>query len=134
MSGEWSQRSPQRWSRANAYLIDSKLDLWSNFTFCLSDLALAGNCNRGDQFEQADARKVHGFNLATTWYDKLGGLPADFTLGLQTRVDVIDKVVQIMERKNADVFSSWNGDRARIVDMERYPTALFQALDQMEKR
>ena len=47
---------------------------------------------------------------------------------------VIDKVVQIMERKNADVFSSWNGDRARIVDMERYPTALFQALDQMEKR
>lgn len=92
VSGEWSQRSPQRWSRANAYLIDSKLDLWSNFTFCLSDLALAGNCNRGDQFEQADARKVHGFNLATTWYDKLGGLPADFTLGLQTRVDVIDKV------------------------------------------
>ncbi|MFH0816973.1 MAG: hypothetical protein V1934_09205 [Methanobacteriota archaeon] len=47
---------------------------------------------------------------------------------------VIDKVVQIMERKNAAVFSNWTGDRARLIDMERYPTALFQALEQMEKK
>jgi hypothetical protein len=47
---------------------------------------------------------------------------------------IIDKVVQIMERKNAEVFSGWTGDRAKLIDMERYPTALFQALEQMEKR
>jgi outer membrane receptor protein involved in Fe transport len=92
LSGEWSARTPQHWSRANAYLIDSKLNLWSNFTFCLSDLANNGNCNRGDQFEQADARKTYGFNLAATWYEQLAGLPADFTLGLQSRVDDIGNV------------------------------------------
>jgi hypothetical protein len=46
---------------------------------------------------------------------------------------IIDKVVQIMERKNAEAFSSWTGDRAKLIDLERYPTALFQALEQMEK-
>ncbi|MDK9704568.1 MAG: TonB-dependent receptor [Sulfuritalea sp.] len=92
LSGEWSARTTERWSRANAWFIDSKLNLWSNFTFCLSDLALSGNCNRGDQFEQADARKVYGLNLASTWYEQLAGLPADFTLGLQSRIDDIGKV------------------------------------------
>jgi len=47
---------------------------------------------------------------------------------------IVDKVVQILERKNAEAFSSWTGDRAKLLDMERYPTALFQALEQMEKR
>ena len=92
LSAEWSQRSRARWTRANAYLVDSTLNLWSNFTFCLSDLTNNGNCDRGDQFEQADARKVYGFSLATTWYDTFAGLPTDFTLGLQTRFDDIDKV------------------------------------------
>ncbi|MCX7155704.1 MAG: TonB-dependent receptor [Rhodocyclales bacterium] len=92
LSGEWSARTPQRWARANAYFIDSKLNLWSNFTFCPNDLANSGNCNRGDQFEQADSRKIYGLNLAHTWYEKLTGLPADLTLGLQSRVDDIGKV------------------------------------------
>ncbi|MDP1734816.1 MAG: TonB-dependent receptor [Sulfuritalea sp.] len=92
LSGESSARTPDRWLRASAYLIDSKLNLWSNFTFCLNDLANNGNCNRGDQFEQADARKIYGFNLAATWYEKPAGLPANFTLGLQSRTDDIGKV------------------------------------------
>ncbi|HTY99728.1 MAG TPA: TonB-dependent receptor plug domain-containing protein, partial [Rhodocyclaceae bacterium] len=32
LSGEWSAKSGDRWSRANAYVIDYSLDLWSNFT------------------------------------------------------------------------------------------------------
>jgi hypothetical protein len=46
---------------------------------------------------------------------------------------VIDKVVQIMEHKNSGAFGSWSGDRSALVDMERYPAALFQALEQMKK-
>lgn len=88
LSGEWSRRSVEQWSRANAYLIDSKLNLWSNFTFC----TLGCSPGPGDQFEQADARKVYGFSLANTWFEQVGGLPADFTLGLQSRIDDIDKV------------------------------------------
>jgi hypothetical protein len=47
---------------------------------------------------------------------------------------VIDKVIQIMERKNADIFGSWTGERARVTDVDRYPTAVFQALDALEKK
>ena len=88
LSGEWSARTPQIWTRANAYFIDSKLNLWSNFTFC----TLGCSPGPGDQFEQADSRQTYGFNLARTWYDKLAGLPADFTLGLQSRIDDIDAI------------------------------------------
>ena len=85
LSGEWSARTPQNWVRGNAYLIDSKLNLWSNFTFC----TLGCSPGPGDQFEQADSRKTYGFNLASTWYDKLAGLPVDLTLGLQSQIDDI---------------------------------------------
>lgn len=88
LSGEWSRRSGEAWSRANAYLIDYRLNLWSNFTYCLSDIALSGACNRGDQFEQADRRKVYGLHAAHTWF----GDKADYTLGVQSRNDDIDGV------------------------------------------
>ena len=47
---------------------------------------------------------------------------------------VLDKVVQIMERKNSDALNTWTGDRSRLMDMDRYPTALFQALDALDKK
>lgn len=128
LSGEWSARTPQNWSRANAYLIDSKLNLWSNFTFCLSDLANNGNCNRGDQFEQADARKVYGFNLATTWYQKLAGLPADFTLGLQSRTDDIGKV-GLYSTTQRQRWGTVREDRVRQTSMSLYGEAQVQWLE-----
>ncbi|HTY03674.1 MAG TPA: TonB-dependent receptor [Rhodocyclaceae bacterium] len=92
LSGEWSLKGDNRWTRANAFMIDYDLNLWSNFTFCLSDIALTGSCNRGDQFEQADRRKVYGFNVARTWYEDWLGKAADFTLGVQSRYDDIGNV------------------------------------------
>ena len=92
LSGEWSQKGDNRWTRANAYVMDYDLNLWSNFTFCMNDIALNGNCNRGDQFEQADQRKVYGFNTAHTWYEDWAGKATEFTLGLQSRYDDIGNV------------------------------------------
>ena len=92
VSGEWSDRSADRWTRANAYVIDYNLKLWSNFTFCLNDIALYGNCNLGDQFLQADQRKVYGANGTETWYADWGGRATEFTLGVQSRLDRIGKV------------------------------------------
>ncbi|MEW5936499.1 MAG: hypothetical protein AB1665_01590 [Candidatus Thermoplasmatota archaeon] len=45
---------------------------------------------------------------------------------------MILKVIEIMERKHADVFKTWNGERSRIFDIDKYPTALFQALEKLE--
>jgi len=92
LSGEWSEQGDNRWARANVYAIDYSLNLWSNFTFCMNDLALTGTCNNGDQFEQLDRRQVYGLNTAQTWYGDWGGRATDFTLGFQSRYDHISKV------------------------------------------
>jgi len=88
LSGEWSEKDEKRWTRANAYVIDYGLNLWSNFTFC----TLGCNPGPGDQFEQEDRRKVYGFNAARTWYGEWGGRATDFTLGIQSRFDDIGNV------------------------------------------
>ncbi|MDD5249840.1 MAG: TonB-dependent receptor [Rhodocyclaceae bacterium] len=88
LSGEWSERGGDAWTRANAYVMDYRLDLWSNFTFC----TLGCDPGPGDQFEQADRRKVYGLNAARTWYGDWGGRAAEFTLGLQSRYDDIGNV------------------------------------------
>ncbi len=46
---------------ASAYVIDYRLNLWSNFTYFLDDPM------RGDQFEQVDRRKIYGFTLSQQW-------------------------------------------------------------------
>jgi outer membrane receptor protein involved in Fe transport len=88
LSGDWSQRAGDRWTRANAYAMDYSLNLWSNFTFC----TLGCNPGPGDQFEQADRRKVYGLNAARTWYADWAGRPVDLTLGMQSRYDDIGNV------------------------------------------
>jgi len=44
-----------------AYAIDSKLDLFSNFTYLLDDPV------NGDQFRQVDERRIFGFELSQQW-------------------------------------------------------------------
>lgn len=92
VSGEWSQRQNNSWTRANVYIVDYGLNLWSNFTYCLNDIALSGNCNRGDQFEQVDRRQIYGANAAHTWYGDMLGKSVDITFGMQSRFDGIGKV------------------------------------------
>lgn len=72
--------------QANAYAIDYKLDLFSNFTFFLDDPV------NGDQFEQFDRRRVYGGSLARRWEMELAGRPLEQSVGLQARYDDIGKV------------------------------------------
>ena len=88
VSGEWSAKGNDGWSRANAYVIDYSLDLWSDFTYCTLGCAPGP----GDQFQQSDRRQVYGANAARTWYADWDGKDAEFTLGLQSRMDDIGKV------------------------------------------
>ena len=77
----------------NAYAIRSRLDLYSNFTFFLEhpiDLEPSGI--DGDQFHQAERRKVFGLAASRTWSVPLGGHPSTTTLGVQLRHDRLDPV------------------------------------------
>ena len=76
----------------SAYLMDYTLDLISNFTYFANDPV------RGDQFQQADDRRVAGFeteyrrNLQTR-------IPTEITVGFQNRYDDIDVGLYLTEAR-----------------------------------
>lgn len=73
------------WS-GSAYLIRSKLNLWSNFTYFLD------NQVDGDQFEQVDDRTTYGGQVNYYFESELAGLPMSNRLGLEMQVDDIKEV------------------------------------------
>jgi outer membrane receptor protein involved in Fe transport len=70
----------------DAYLIRSRLRLFSNFTFFQDDPV------NGDQFEQGDSRTVMGVTPNWLWTGKLGDMESITKFGLQLRRDNIDRV------------------------------------------
>ncbi|MEY2631943.1 MAG: hypothetical protein RIR00_597 [Pseudomonadota bacterium] len=87
LSGEWARRGQDNRSKANLWWLNSGLDLWSNFQYCLNDLANNGNCNTGDQFKQAERRHAGGFAASHAWLVDWGGREVEHAFGLQGRID-----------------------------------------------
>jgi outer membrane receptor protein involved in Fe transport len=69
-----------------AYVIRSRLQLFSNFTF------FQDNPVYGDQFEQGDSRTTMGITPNWLWTGKLGDMQSVTKFGLQLRRDNIDRV------------------------------------------
>ncbi|WP_214000148.1 TonB-dependent receptor [Arsukibacterium sp.] len=72
--------------QANAYLIDSDMDLWSNFTYFLTDPV------NGDQFQQVDNRRIAGGALSHHWHHRIGEFAVEHVVGVQLRYDDIAEV------------------------------------------
>ncbi|HCU84158.1 MAG TPA: TonB-dependent receptor, partial [Methylophilus sp.] len=70
----------------NAYAVRSKLDLFGNFTYFLSDPV------NGDQTDQSEQRTMLGLNLSKSWLGEIAGMAMDNKLGLQTRYDKLSPV------------------------------------------
>ena len=66
---------------ANAYLIDSKLTLWNNFTHFLDDPI------HGDQHAQNDTRYIFGGATSLSLFGMLFGANSETVFGFQTRYD-----------------------------------------------
>src|SRR4028119_1556739 len=81
-SGGWAGAAASGELNASAYVIRSKLNLYSNFTYFLEDPV------NGDQFRQVDDRSVAGFELGELW--NIGRL--SLRLGVQGRFDDIGRV------------------------------------------
>jgi outer membrane receptor protein involved in Fe transport len=86
LSAEWASTDVAGQSRASAYLIDYRLDLFSNFTYALD------NPVRGDQFEQADRRQILGAAGSHAWFADWAGRPTELVVGSQFRHDHIGQV------------------------------------------
>lgn len=83
LSGAWRHSTETTNTRLNAYLIDSRLALFSNFTYFLDDPV------RGDQFAQPDRRRTTGLNASHSWYQTGLGQDSQNTVGLQFQNDNI---------------------------------------------
>jgi hypothetical protein len=110
----WGQLGTGAW-RAQSYLLDYQLDLFSNFTYFTDPV-------HGDQFEQYDNRRVYGATLG--WSLPVALFTEEGTLrsGVQIRQDDIDpvglydttqrirwKTVSITRARitNAAVYATW---------------------------
>ena len=94
LSASWHS---EQWS-AHAYVINSDLDLFSNFTYFLDDPI------NGDQFEQVDERTIFGGEISKEWSSEFAGKAIDYTVGSQVRHDAIGEVAlyHTRERERLD--------------------------------
>ncbi len=83
LSGAWRKTDDGASTQVNAYLIDNKLDLFSNFTYFLD------NPIDGDQFAQPDRRRTAGLNASHTRRFDGMGLESENTFGMQLQTDNI---------------------------------------------
>jgi hypothetical protein len=84
LQGEGHGQSENSESKISAYLFYYDLDLFSDFTYYLTDP------NRGDQFEQKDRRWVAGLDAHHTVFSQWHGRKMSNTFGVQFRNDWIN--------------------------------------------
>ena len=83
LSGAWHRVTDSTSAKANAYVIDNRLDLYSNFTYFLD------NPVQGDQFNQPDRRMTAALNASVTKRSRWLERDSENTVGLQFQNDNI---------------------------------------------
>ncbi|QGZ43344.1 TonB-dependent receptor [Pseudoduganella flava] len=83
LSATLRKRSADRLLQANAYVVQSALTLFANFTYFLDDP------ENGDQTRQTEKRRMGGFDIAHTWFSHWGTLDIANKVGVQGRYDYL---------------------------------------------
>jgi hypothetical protein len=86
LSADWQRSRGTGVTRANAYALRYRLNLFSNFTYFLDDPV------NGDQFEQADRRWVSGGRISHRRVGSVYGRPSELVVGGEVRRDDIGEV------------------------------------------
>lgn len=86
LSGQWFNQGPRGKTQISAYAIDYRLNLWSNFTYFLD------NPVQGDQFEQADQRRIYGAQISHSTSHSVAGYDGVLSLGSSWRGDRIGSI------------------------------------------
>lgn len=84
LQGEWHRMDENSATKVMAYAFYYNLDLFSDFTYFLTDT------NRGDQFEQQDRRYVTGIDARQTFFNQWFNRDVENTFGVQVRNDWIE--------------------------------------------
>ncbi|MRW89320.1 TonB-dependent receptor [Duganella sp. FT80W] len=83
LSATMRKRSSDSLLQASAYVVQSSLTLFNDFTYFLDDPV------NGDQSRQSEKRRMGGFDVAQTWFSHWGGLDVSNKVGLQGRYDYL---------------------------------------------
>ncbi|QGZ67090.1 TonB-dependent receptor [Paraburkholderia acidisoli] len=86
LSVDWYKPLADGALKANVYVIKSRLQLFSDFTFFLTDPV------HGDQFEQYENRVTTGANVERKWFSSLLGRDSETAVGFQSRYDRLDPI------------------------------------------
>ena len=101
LQAEWHRADENSETKITAYGFYYDLDLFSDFTYFLTDT------NRGDQFEQQDRRWVGGLDARHTIFNQWFGRDVENTFGLQVRNDWINNgLYQTEDRVRVDKLDS----------------------------
>ena len=105
LQAEWHRRDTNSETKIMAYGFYYDLDLFSDFTYFLTDPV------RGDQFEQKDRRWVAGLDARHTIFSQWFGRHVENTFGLQVRNDWINNgLYQTENRVRVDKTDSSTGN------------------------
>jgi hypothetical protein len=100
----WHRSDENSATKITAYGFYYDLDLFSNFTYFLTDP------DRGDQFEQQDSRWVGGLDARHTLFNQWFGRKVENTFGLQVRNDWIKNgLFQTQNRVRVNKIDSGTG-------------------------
>ena len=114
LSAAWQHTESNSVTKANAYIIDKTMSLFSDFTYFLNDPV------HGDQFEQWDKRITGAFNASHMWTDKLVGFEMENTVGIQLQNDNI--FVGLNHTEDRQILEVWRADHV----IEKIASAYFQ--------
>lgn len=106
LSATLRKRSSDRLLQANAYLVQSDLTLFNNFTYFLDDPV------NGDQSRQHEKRRMGGFDVSQTWFSNWGGLDVSNKAGVQGRYDYLSPLSLHMTR-NQQLLSTVSESRVK---------------------
>jgi hypothetical protein len=109
LQAEWHRADAHSETKITAYAFYYDLDLFSDFTYFLTDRTL------GDQFEQQDQREVAGIDARHTLLSQWLGRDVENTFGLQIRNDWI----------NNGLYQTQNRVRVNKTDAADQPGGLF---------
>jgi hypothetical protein len=105
LQGEWHHQGANSQTKITVYGFYYDLDLFSDFTYFLTDPA------RGDQFEQQDRRWVAGLDARHTIFSEWFGRKVENTFGVQVRNDwVHNALFQTEDRVRVDKNDSSTGN------------------------
>jgi Carboxypeptidase regulatory-like domain/TonB-dependent Receptor Plug Domain/TonB dependent receptor len=105
LQAQWHRRDTTTETKVTAYGFYYDLDLFSDFTYFLTDPI------RGDQFEQNDRRWVAGLDARHTIFSQWFGRKVANTFGLQVRNDWINNgLFQMEDRVRVDKTDSSTGN------------------------